>query len=256
MKRRSAIAGVLAALVILISVGAASAHEVSIKQNLNVTPIQGFPSPIVAGSNYTARFLLNNTGSEAVTFFVNMNVSNSHYPVGFREFFVSMWMNSNKLNCSERRPGSFYCYNKTAEYGLKAKASSELYINFSSLPNLFPDDNYTFSLDVLSQNPPANLLFADGSGQLSLGGGKRVTGQAKIYTDSGRSVMRFWIKDTRTRSEYTRTYEVIGHYRMWYGEFYDCRSGSGQTFRITVYFSSLVYATGTDVYFYGWKRGF
>jgi hypothetical protein len=66
--------------------------------------------------------------------------------------------------------------------------------------------------------------------------------------------MRFWIKDTRTRTEYTRDYGVISHYRMRYGEFYDCRNALGQTFRITVYFSSLVYASGTDVFFYGWKR--
>ena len=72
--------------------------------------------------------------------------------------------------------------------------------------------------------------------------------------DSSRSAVRFWIRDTRSRNEYSRSYEVRSHYRTWYGEFYDCRNELGQTFRITVYFSSLVYATGTDVYFYGWKR--
>ena len=254
MEKRIAVLGVLTALIFLISASASSAHETSVKQELNVTQVQGFPSPIVAGNNYTARFRLNNSGPEAVTFFVNMNVSNREYPVGFGEFFVSMWMGPSKLNCTERRPGSFYCYNKTSEYGLKGKTSGELYINYSSLPNLYPDDNYTFSLDVLSQNPPATLLFADGSGQLNLGGGKRITGQAKIYTDSSRSVMKFWIKDSRTRSEYTRSYQVITRFRAWYGEFYDCRNELGQTFRITVYFNSLAYATGTDVYFYGWKR--
>jgi len=258
-KERIAVLGALAAagiLIILVGVSASavSAHEASVKQELNVTQIQGFRSPIVAGDTYTARFRLYNTGTEALTFFVNMNVSNREYPVGLGEFFVSMWLNSSRLNCTERRPGSFYCYNKTGEYGLKSKGSAELYINYSSLPNLFPDDNYTFSLDVLSQYPPATLLFAEGSGQLILGGGKRATGQAKIYTDPSRSVMKFWIRDTRTRSEYTRSYQVITRFKTWYGEFYDCRNELGQTFRITVYFSSLVYATGTDVYFYGWKR--
>ena len=251
-KERIAVLGALA-VIILISASAVSGHETSIKQGLNITQIQGFPTPIVAGNTYTARFRLSNPG-EAVTFFVSMNVSNGEHPVGFGEFLVSMRINSSTLNCTERRPGSFYCYDKAKEYGLKARSSGELYVNYSSLPNLFPDENYTFSLDVLTQNPLISVLFAEGSGQLSLGGGKRVTGQARIYTNPDRSLMKFWIKDTRTRAEYARSYEVISHNRMWYGDFYDCRNELGQAFRITVYFSSLVYATGTDVYFYGWKR--
>ena len=255
MKKGILVLGALAAL-ILISVSISSAYAApsppSPVQNMNTTPIQGFPSSIVAGSNYTVRFRLNNTGSEDVTVFVNMNVSNKQYPVGFGEFFVSMWINSIKLNCSEKGPGSFYCYNKTGEFSIPKKSGNELYINFSSLPNLYPDKNYTFTLAILTEHPLINVLFADGSGQLNTGG-KRITGQAKIYMDSGRSSVRFWIRDTRTRSEYSRSYEVKSHYRTWYGEVYECRNGLGQAFRISVYFNTLVYASGTDVYFYGWK---
>ena len=249
MKEGILVLGVLTVF-ILVFASMGSAHEAYPVQNITITPIQGFPSSIVAGSNYTARFRLNNTANEGLTFFVNMNVSNGEYPVNVGEFFVSMWMSSKGLNCSEKSSGSFYCYNKTGEFSIPRKSASELYINFSSLPNLFPDENYTFTLAILTQNPPANLLFADGSGQLNLAG-KRITGQAKIYMNPDRSLVKFWIRDSRTRNEYSRSYEVISHYRAWYGEFYDCRNELGQTFRITVYFNILVYGSGTDVFFYG-----
>jgi len=247
--------GILAALVAvtalaLVSVSISSVHAASPVQN--ITPIQGFPSSIVAGSAYTVRYRFNNTANESVTVFVNMNVSNKNYPVNFGEFFVSMWINSNKLNCSEKKPGSFYCYNKTSEYALAKKSGNELYINFSSLPNLYPDSNYTFTLGILTQNPLINVLFAEGSGELNLAG-KRITGQAKIYTDSDRHFVKFWLKDNRNKNEYSRSYEVRSHYRTWYGEIYDCINELGQTFRITVYFNILVYASGTDAFFYGWK---
>jgi hypothetical protein len=251
--------GILAALIALsmisLSVSIDSVHAtttcpVQSVPGVNVTQIQGFQSPIVAGSTYTARFRLNNTADESLTVFVNMNVSNKKYPLNFGEFFVSMWINSKPLNCSEKMPGSFYCYNKTSEYALAKKSSNELYINFSSLPNLYPDNNYTFTLGILTEHPPISVLFADGSGQFS-SKGKRITGQAKIYMDSGKSSVRLWIKDSRTREEFSRDYEVMSHYRAWYGEVYNCANSLGQTFRIDVYFNTLVYGSGTDVYFFG-----
>lgn len=252
MKEGITVLGALVVLMVLASASAGSAHETFPVQNITITPIQGFPTSIVAGSTYTVRYLLNNTGNEAVTMFVNMNVSNRNYPVNLGEFFVSMWINSSRLNCSERMPGSFHCYNKTSEYGLARKSGNELYINFSSVPNLYPDKNYTFTLGILTQNPLINLLFADGSGQLNLAG-KRITGQAKIYMDSSSSSAIFWIMDSRSRNEYSRSYEVRSHFRTWYGEVYDCANELGQTFGINVYFNVLVYASCTDVFFYGWK---
>jgi len=246
--------GILAALValILVSVSISSAYATPSPPSgiQNMTPIQGFPSSIVAGSQYTVRYRFNNTASEAVTVFVNMNVSNKNYPVNFNEFFVSMWINSKPLNCSEKTPGGFYCYNKTSEFSIPKKSSNELYINFSSLPNLFPDRNYTFTLGILTEHLPISVLFAEGSGQFS-SKGKRITGQAKIYMDSGKSSARLWIKDSRTREEFSRDYEVRSHYRTWYGEVYSCANSLGQTFSITVYFNRLVYGSGTDVYFFG-----
>jgi hypothetical protein len=240
------------AFIFFLSVSSAHAYVTCTVPNTNITAIQGFPSPIIAGNTYTVRYRFSNVGNDGVSFFVIMNVSNRKYPVNMKEFFVSMWLNSSKLNCTERKPGSFYCYNKTSENSLKGKSSGELYINFSSLPNLFPDNNYTFSLDILTEHPFINVLFAQGDGSLKISG-KTVYGQAKIYTDQNGGFMRFWIKDTRTKSEYARDYEVRSRVRTWYGEVYSCRNELGQTLTMTVYFQTFVYASGTDVSFSGMR---
>jgi len=250
MKKGKLAALIALAALTLLSVGISPAQAVPSSPVQSITPIQGFPASIVAGSTYTVRYRFNNTANEIVTVFVNMNVSNKKYPVNFGEFFVSMWLNSSRLNCSEKRPGSFYCYNKTSEFSVAKKSANELYINFSSLPNLYPDSNYTFTLGILTEHPLINVLFADGSGDLRVSG-KAIFGQAKIYMDSGKNFVKFWIRDGRTKKEYTRDYEVRSHYRTWYGEIYSCRNEAGQTFSITVLFGRWVYASGTDASFWG-----
>jgi hypothetical protein len=238
----------LTAMVIAVSLSSVAAAGPI--QNLVV--VQNFPDVIVAGSGYQAHYTFDNAADEEVTLAFMLNISNPGFPVNSGEFDVWMRLGSEDMSCTEQESGSFVCDDNGEEVAIGPESSHDLYVNISSLPPLYPDTNYSLTLDLITGNPlpMTDIPFARGQGQAS-DGGKKIAGQAMIYTDEAGKNFRLFVKDRRSVREFSRTYSLVRYSSGWFWEIYQCRDDTGRNFSITVVFRSWVYGYGKNIYFFG-----
>ena len=103
-----------------------------------ITELQPFPDTIYAGSEYTAKYQITNTGDESSPLDIRVSIINEDFPVNANETDVTVSVDTSELNCSEIAPGNFTCETYTISTG----ATINTDICFSSVPNLMPDTNY------------------------------------------------------------------------------------------------------------------
>ena len=239
---------VLAVLLVMVSVSPlAAAGPIE-----NLVVVQDFPDTIVAGSGYQTHYRFDNAADEEVSLAFMLNFTNPDHPVNAGEFSVSMGLNSEVLSCTEREPGSFICDDGGEEVIIEPGSTNDLFVNTSSLPPLYPDANYTITLDIVTENPFVfpDILFATGQGQAS-DAGRRIAGQSRIYTDEGMENFSLWVKDRWSRREFSRTYSIVRHFPGIFWEVYWCRDDTGRYFTISIIFRYWVYGNGRNIYFTG-----
>jgi hypothetical protein len=218
----------------------------------NLVAVQDFPDVIVAGSGYQTHYRFDNAADEEVSLAFMLNLTNPDHPVNAGEFFVSMNLESHELGCMENEPGSFVCDDEGEEVTIEPESTNDLFVNTSSVPPLYPDNNYTITLDIVTENPVVfpDILFASGQGQAS-DGGKRIVGQSMIYSDESGENFKLWVKDRRSGREFSRVYSLVRYFSGWFWEVYQCRDDTGRNFTITVIFRYWVRGHGRNIFFFG-----
>ena len=135
------LSGLVAVCVMVALVAAASAE-------IDLTKLQSFPDTIYAGSAYIATYQVTNTdeGSSLINVYINVSNNNESedYSVNFNETDVTVSVGTFELNCDEATPGNFTC----GPYTISAKATIDMDVCLSSVPNLQPDPGYHITVFV------------------------------------------------------------------------------------------------------------
>jgi len=152
MKRLIAI-GIVSLLLLS---GLAASAEVFAIQDFQVTT--DFPKQLTAGSTYEAHYTFRCTYSVPV----QVNFSVSHPLIQEGEWFVTVMLDGDKINCTEVIPGNFSTVERQVDPG-----EHDMRITLSSLPNILPD-TYGITMELWSSKvmvyPPPPV-----------GGGRRAT---------------------------------------------------------------------------------
>ena len=147
------LSGLVAVCVMVALISVASAE---------ITELQPFPDTIYAGSEYTAKYQITNTGDESSPLDIRVSIINDDFPVNVNETGVNVSVDTSELKCSEIAPGNFTCETYTIPTG----ATINMDICFSSVPNLMPDTNYisTITFTYKETYEPVQKTYRRGGG--------------------------------------------------------------------------------------------
>jgi len=141
---------------LLLLSGVAASAEVWAIQDFQV--IQDFPTQMVAGSTYEAHYTFRGTHSVPM----QINLSISHPLIEEEEWFITVTLDGDEVNCTEVSAGNF-----SIEECQIGAGEHDLRITVSSLPNILPDA-YDITMEMWSSKV---MVYSTSA----VGGGRRAT---------------------------------------------------------------------------------
>ena len=126
----------------------------------NVTTIQSFPDTIYGGSSGTGIFSI--TGTNAVQ--IDVHIYNNEFAINYTETDVNIFIDSKYITCTETTQGYFVCEESQVNDG------STIKIEVSMVPNIIPDNNYTYAIMFNYNEQTETIVHRRGGGG---GGGSR-----------------------------------------------------------------------------------
>lgn len=149
------LSGLVAVCVMVALISVASAE---------ITELQPFPDTIYAGSKYTAKYQITNTGDASSPLDICISIINEDFPVNVNETDVAVSVDTSELKCSEIAPGNFTCDTYTIPTG-----ATNIDICFSSVPNLMPDTNYISTITFTYKETVQKTYRRGGGGGPGIG---------------------------------------------------------------------------------------